>query len=161
MKKILCWLVVVLCTVFFAQVPVFVDQYLMRLEGHLAESHHQIDAFTEAAAAGGKSLDQYISKFLEQSDADFLAQGKLMRIAVDRNNFLASACTALQSANPIFRPVVFVRYLDREILTDTWDGFEPGLLISTNLAVWSLIGFVFGWLLLSSIIGFWNVLRGR
>ena len=155
------WLVVLLCTAFFAQVPVFVDQYLMRLEGHLVESRHHVDAFTDAAAAGGKTLDQYIAKFLEQSDTDFLAQGDLMQAAVARNKFLAEACEALQSASPIIRPIVFVRYLDQEILAETWNGFEPGLLITTNLVVWASIGFVFGWLLLSSMSGFWNVLRGH
>ena len=161
MKKNLCWVVVLLCTVLFAQVPVFVDQYLMRLEGHLSESCHHIEAFTDAAAAGGKTLDQYIARFLEQSDADFLAQGRLMRATVDRNRFLTVACEALQSASPIIRPIIFVRYLDREILADTWNGFEPGLLITTNLLVWALIGFVFGWVLLSTMAGFWSILRGH
>lgn len=158
--KILRWLFVLLCTALFAQFPVFVDQYIMRLEGHLAESRRQIEAFTEAASAGGKTLDQYITKFLGQSDADFLAQGKVMRTAVNRNQFLTSACEALQSANPIIRPAVFVRYVDSTLLVETWNGFTPGLLITINLAVWALIGFVCGWLLLSSLRGFWNVLRG-
>ena len=159
--KIVRWLFVLLCTALFAQFPIFVDQYLMRLEGHLAESSHQIDAFTQAAFAGGKSLDQYITKFLAQSDPDFLAQGRVMQAAVGRHHFLTSACAALQSANPFVRPVVFVRYVDRTLLAETWDGFTPGLLITLNLALWAFIGFVCGWLLLSSFCGFWGVVRGR
>lgn len=159
--KILRWLFVLLCVVLFAQFPVFVDQYLMRLEGHLAESSHQIDAFTQAAFVGGKTLDQYITKFLEQSDPDFFSQGKVMQSAVNRHQFLTTACVALQSANPLVRPIVFVRYVDRTLLAETWDGFTPGLLITLNLAVWAFIGFICGWLSLSSVRGFWSVLRGR
>ena len=161
MKNSVRWVVVLVCMALFAQIPVFVDQYLMRLEGHLAESYLQINAYTKAALAGNKTLDQYIAKFLEQADADFLAQGRVMRAAVDRNAFLASSCEALQAANPLIRPLVCVRYLDREILADTWNGFTPGLLVDINLAVWAFIGFVIGCLLFYSIVGLFGVLRGH
>ena len=155
MKNALKWAFVLACAALFAQAPVFVDQYLMRLEGHLAESHLQIDAYARAAADGNKSLDQYIQKFLEQWDADFLAQGRIMRSAVNRNAFLTSACEALRSANPLVRPIVFVRYLDREILAETWSGFMPGLLLDTNLVLWALVGFVFGGTALYGLKRFW------
>ena len=161
MKNLLRWAFVLICAALFAQVPVFVDQYLMRLEGHLAESRLQIDAFSRVAEAGKKSLDQYILKFLEQPDADFLAQGRLMQAAVNRNAFLASACEALQATNPLVRPVVFIRYMDRDILADTWHGFMPGLLLDMNLAIWAFIGFVFGGAVLYALGGFWRLLRGR
>ena len=161
MKNTVRWVFVLMCMGLFAQIPVFVDQYLMRLEGHVAESRLQIDAYTKAALAGKKTLDQYILKFLEQTDADFLSQGRVMKKAVDRNAFLESSCEALQAANPLIRPLVCARYLDREIIADTWNGFTPGLLVDTNLAVWAFIGFVSGWLLLYAIAGLFGVVRGH
>ena len=161
MKKTFRWIIVLLCTALFAQVPVFVDQYLMRLEGRLAENRLQVDAYTKAAKDGKKTLDQYIAKFLVQTDADFSAQGTVMQAAVSRKAFLEEACEALQLSSPLVRPLVFVRYLDWQTLADTWSGFTPGLLVDMNLVVWAIIGFASGWAALYALFGFWNLLRGR
>ena len=161
MKKSLRWIVVLLCTALFAQVPVFVDQYLMRLEGRLAENLLQVDAYIKVAKDGKKTLDQYIAKFLAQPDTDFSAQGKVMQATVSRKAFLEEACEALRSSSPLVRPIVFVRYLDGQTFADTWNGFTPGLLVDTNLVVWALIGFASGWAMLYAFSGFWNLLRGR
>lgn len=138
--KVMSRLFVVLCVLLFAELPVFVDLYQIRLEGHLAESKRQIDAFQTAAVAGGKSLSDYILKFLEQTDADFNAQGHLMQEALERNNFLKSACEALQRAHPLLKPVVFIRYIDNQVLADAWKTFSPGLFLSESVVIWALIG---------------------
>ena len=134
------------CVLIFLQLPVFVDQYAIRLEGHLSESRRQIAAFSEAASVGGKTLDQYISKFSEQTDGDFQAQGTLMQRAVERNQFLARACTALREAKPFFRPIVFIQYVDADVLSDAWKSFAPGFSLTLNVALFGFIGWVFGWL---------------
>ena len=161
MKKLLRWVVVLFCTALFAQVPLFVDQYLMRLEGRLAESRLQVEAYVKTAKDGKKTLDQYIAKFLAQTDSDFSSQGRVMQDAVCRKAFLESACEALQSSSPLIRPLVFVRYLDWQTVIDTWNGFTPGLLVESNLIVWALIGFASGWAVLYGFSGLWNLLRGR
>lgn len=144
---------VILCILSFSQLPVFVDQYRIRLQGHLAESQRQVEAFQTAATTGGKSLDQYIAKFLEQADADFKHQGTLMQGAMERNQFLQNACNALQDANPFLRPVVFIRYLDNQILAEAWRSFTPGLSLSVHVAVWALVGCAFGWCLVLALRG--------
>ena len=161
MGKIVTRLFVLLCVVLFAQLPLFVEQYMLRLEGHRAESRRQIEAFSEAASAGGKTLDQYIAKFLAQKDTDFAAQGQVMKQAVVRNQFLESASEALAAANPLMRPVVFVRYVDTQVLADAWESFSPGFLLTLNFGVWAGIGFVMGCLLLLALRGVWNWLLKR
>jgi hypothetical protein len=154
--KVFSRVFVVFCILLFSQLPVFVDQYELRLEGHLAESNRQKEAFQTAAAVGGKTLDQYISKFLEQSDADFKIQGKLMEDAVERNLFLARSSEALRAANPLLRPIVFIRYVDNKVLHDAWKSFTPGLSLNENVGVWAMIGLIFGWCLLMSLKGAWG-----
>ena len=156
--RVLSRLFVVIFVLLFSQLPVFVDQYVIRLEGHLAESSRQIAAITEAASLGGKTLNAYITKFLEQSDADFKAQGTVMRDAVERNLFLSTACEALHSQNPLLRPVVFVRYVDTHVFADAWKSFAPGLTLTLDVGVWALIGLVIGWVLLMALRGLWQSL---
>ena len=139
--------------ILFSQLPVFVDQYEIRLQGHVAESLRQIQAFQTAAAMSGKTLPQYISKFAEQADPDFKSQGKLMEDAVERNLSLTRASEALKVANLFIRPVVFIRYVDTQVLADAWKSFTPGLSFDLNMALWAGTGFLFGWLLLMALKG--------
>lgn len=151
--KVLSRIFVIAIILLFSQLPVFVDQYEIRLEGHLAESNRQIEAFRTAAAVGGKSLEQYILKFLDQSDTDFKAQGNLMQEAVERNRFLINACEALNKANPLARPVVFIRYVDNQVLKDAWKSFLPGLSLNVNVVVWASIGCIVGLIVLFALKG--------
>jgi hypothetical protein len=154
-------LFIVFFILLFSQLPVFVDQYEIRLQGHLAESMRQIEAFQTAAAAGGKTLDQYIEKFLEQPDADFTAQGKLMKEAVDRNRLLARATEALRTANPFLRPIVFIRYVDNQVLTDAWKSFTPGLSLTLNVCLWAGIGLIVGGCSLLALRSIWGWLTSQ
>lgn len=142
----------------FSQLPVFVDQYMLRLDGHLAESNRQVAAFQEGASIGGKTLEQYIKKFIDQSDPDFKNQGIIMQQTVERNRFLAIASAALHSANPLLRPALFVRYVDSQVCADAWKSFAPGLSWTKDVALWALIGLVVGWTVSMALFGLWQLL---
>ncbi len=145
----------------FSQLPVFVDQYMIRLDGHLAESNRQVAAFQEAASVGGRTLDEYIAKFLEQVDRDFVVQGTLMQAAVERNRFLAAASSALHAATPLVRPAVCIRYVDSLIVVDAWNSFAPGVALTLDVGLWALIGLVVGWILVLAFRGLWHSISRR
>ena len=145
MKNMISQLFAIACAIVFFQLPIFVDQYLIRLEGHYAESQRLIAALTEAAHMGGKSLDQYIAKFEAQKDKDFQVQGQLMGKAVERNLFLERSCAALRSSGPFSRPVVFLRCIDSQVLSDAWHSFIPGFSLTLHVAVFGVAGWLFGW----------------
>lgn len=151
--KILSRLCVLVFVLLFAQLPVFVEQYILRLEGHLAESNRHISAFQESASISKKTLNEYISKFLVQEDADFKNQGNIMQAAVERNQFLSTSRDALRSANPLFRPALFARYVDTSIVHDAWKTFAVGISLTLDVGVWALIGLVFGWLVVMAFKG--------
>ena len=154
--KVLSRLLILFFVLLSSQLPVFVDQYVLRLEGHLAESNRQIVSFQEAASMSSKTLNAYISKFLEQPDVDFKNQGKIMQDAVERNLFLSSARDALYSANPLIRPIVFVRYVDSHIVADAWKSFAVGISFTLDVGVWALIGLIMGWIFLMALSGLWH-----
>jgi hypothetical protein len=145
MQNMLTQACAIICALVCFQLPIFVDQYLLRLEGHFAESQRQIEALTEAAHIGGKTLDQYIAKFKAQNDKDFQNQGVYMQRAVDRNRFLEGACVALQEAGPFSRPFVFIRYVDSEVVADAWNTFTPGFSPTLHVALFGAIGWLLGW----------------
>src|SRR5437868_6272991 len=68
----------------FSQIPLFYQQYTQRLAGHLAEAGWQVALLHETAEHAGKSLPAYIAKFLNQSDPDFVLQGRLMDSLITR-----------------------------------------------------------------------------
>ena len=155
-SKVLSRIFVIFFVLLFSQLPLFIEQYIIRLEGHLAESNHQIMIFQEAASANKKSLNEYISKFLEQTDSDFKAQGTIMQNAITRNQFLASAQKSLRSANPLLRPVIFIKYVDSAIAADAWKTFTLSLSLTFDVGVWALIGLVVGWVCLLALRGLWQ-----
>lgn len=159
MKGFFIAIVVFVFALSFAQIPVFIDQYQMRLEGHLAESEQQVRAYEEVAALRHKTLDEYIARFLNQADPDFHAEGQLIRRVIFRAKELARAREALVSAHPIFRPIVFVRYVDQDILNETWQGFTPGLLITAQLAIWAGVGALMAFIVCWGIRSVWASVR--
>ena len=160
MRNVLQQLFLLFCALVCLQLPIFVDQYLLRLEGHQAESQRQIDALTEVARVGGKDVDQYITKFLAQGDRDFHSQGLLMQETVERNRFLIKACTALREAGPFSRPIIFLRYLDAKVLAATWGSFTPGLSPTIHVFVFGLAGWLIGWTVLTGAAHLWKRVAG-
>jgi hypothetical protein len=131
----------------FSQLPLYVNEYLIRLEGHLAESNRQIAKFQDVAALSNKTLEQYIAKFFAQSDKDFRRHGELMKEAVRRNQFLTQAVSDIKDANPLLRPFYFVRYFERKVALDALHEFYFGFVFSWDVILWGLMGWILGWIL--------------
>ncbi len=131
----------------FLQAPQFINAYSQQMEGHVTELHLQIDAIKKAAAQSGKTLEQYISKFVMNSDSDFNLQGRFMQGVIERFSQLSQGLSSLKSAKVWERPFVFVRYLNLEIAQATLNSYAIGLPLTWEGGVYACIGALLGFLL--------------
>lgn len=146
------WLVDLLDRIFaaisallFAQLPLFMQQYQQQLLGHVAELNIQVNAVSEVAAASGKTLPQYIHRFLVSGDSDFMQQGQLLHNMVERSLSLAQASQSLLHASAFEKPLLFVKYLNWDIASSTVRYFQPGLPFSTEGFLYGFVGILFGY----------------
>ena len=107
-ERIIVSLSVILCM----QLPFFVIQYTHQLKGHLDELGWQVEQMERSALFSGKNLDQYISKFTQNSDSDFANQGIMMRAVTHRFKKLSQAWIELNKSSSLNTPfcVFFVVY---------------------------------------------------
>lgn len=148
--KILRGISIAIMILLFCQFPVFVEQYRMHLEGHKKEAERVFTLITQAAKSSDKSLEQYIEKFSLHKDSDIRSQGELMTNAQARYLFLCRATDALDRINPVVRPLVFLGYVDFDIVIETARSFSPGILITKEVLFWGVFGLLFGLFLFSS-----------
>lgn len=135
----------VLGALVFLQLPLVIQQYQMRLAGHVAELRYQVYLLKETALQSGKSLDEFIQKFTSSSDVDFSRQGELMQAMVTRMEEQTSALMALQQSFVLTKPWVFFYRLDFSILKSTLYSFEFGLSVTFESALYALIGAACGY----------------
>ena len=115
-----------------AQAPVFVQQYLQRLGGHVDEAHRNLVRVT--------------------TDDTFTGLAAPVRFAVEasaRDRFveLESQRQAIAAAVPALRPVEFLQAFDPEIAAATLDGFEAALPLDPASLIYGAAGIVAAWLL--------------
>ncbi len=135
--------------VLFSQVPIFMQKYGQQLAGHAQELKLQLDLMTQTALRSGKTLDQYIQKFVQYSDTDINSQGKLMHNMVERYQTLSEASLALNSASTLSKPFVFLNHLFGDIAASTVNLFTPGFSFNLEGISYALLGTFFGYILFS------------
>lgn len=138
---------VVIVVLLFCQAPLFIQQYEMRLSGHVLELRRFVQSLEKSAAESKKSLPEYIRKFLGHKDRDIANQGKLLEGTVERYKEFDRACTTLQEASIWTRPFIFVRHLNSEVAKETAASFKPGLAMTMEALLYAIMG-----LLLSSCL---------
>jgi len=131
--------VLVLC-----QFPLFIQQYEMRLSGHVAETARFVASIQQNAQASKKTLKEYVRKFVMQDDPDFARQGKLLEEVIGRHEELESDLQALQGASTITRPFVFFAHVKGDVLRETVQQFVPGLSFNVEAIVYGFIGLCLG-----------------
>lgn len=133
------------------QIPLVIQQYVQNLTGREAELRIQVDAMRRMAESSGKSLTQFIQKFLSSTDTDFASQGRLMENMVDRWHYLTESFLALQNSSVFTRPFVFFLHADFDIFKSTLKNHSLGFPLSLEGAVYALIGLAVGYVLFSGI----------
>lgn len=137
--------------VLFSQAPLFMKQYAQQLSGHAAELRYQVDAMRQAATNSGKTLEQFIQKFVESNDADFMRQGDIMSAMVNRWYNTTDALAALQESSVFTRPFVFLTHMNWDIVKSTWTHYVFGLPFTLEGLVYAIIGIIFGFFVFFAI----------
>lgn len=141
----------ILLVLLFCQFPLFIEQYEMRLSGHLQESSKLVRDLEKNAAATNKSLQGYIQKFLEQDDPDFVSSGETMQKSVKRYENLTKAFASLHEAGLFKRPFVFLAYLESDIFQESLHQFTPGFSVTLETLLYGIAGF-FIWMALFQLL---------
>jgi hypothetical protein len=134
----------VLGALLFAQLPLFMVQYRHVLSGHVNELRTQVEFMRVAAKHSGKTLEQFINKFVSSPDSDFALQGQNMQLMVDRWHQLADSGKALDHASMIERPFVFFYHVNYDLIKETAHGFVFGIPFTIEGAFYALLGIIAG-----------------
>jgi hypothetical protein len=141
------------------QMPMFIQQYVHQLQGHLSELRLQVAEMERVAAQSGKSLPEYIGKFLESGDLDFAAQGSLMHEMMGRAELLQQHSNALMEASIWSKPLLFATHFDLSIARDTFSHFQLGVPLSIEGACYGVVGVLISSLLFAALLRMFR--RGR
>jgi hypothetical protein len=137
---------VVIGALVLSQAPFFMQQYTQQLSGHVAELHIYMNTIQNAAALSGKTVPQYIQKFVENADVDFARQGDVMQGMVDRWSFLTDALESMQHTTVFSKPFVFITQFNWEIAKATWTSFDFGFAFNSESILYALAGMCLGYL---------------
>lgn len=140
----------------FAQAPMFIQQYGQQLSGRVAELKLQVNSIASAAAQGHKSVPQYIQRFIDSGDQDFMLQGELMQRMTLRFGHLSEALQDLSSTSIWSKPFVFIRDFNWEIAQSTFADFQPGIPFTLEGLMYALIGIGMGYGLFSLLAFVWR-----
>lgn len=128
-----------------SQVPAFMQQYTNRLAGHVEELKHLVEAIQKSASLSGKTLDQYIHKFLTNSDQDFVQQGEFMQSLVNRWDSFSTALRHLSESTVWSRPFVFIRELHYDVAGSTLYSFQPNIVLTIEGLCYTGLGILTGY----------------
>lgn len=146
--------------ILFLQAPLFIRQYMQQLSGHTEELRIQVQAMQKAATHSGKTLAQYIQKFIESGDVDYAHQGEIMLSLVERWHNFSETLAALQNSSVFSRPFLFLSNLNWDIFKSTWHNFAFGLPFNLEGIVYAAAGIIFGltvyYLMRSLCLAFWR-----
>ena len=126
------------------QIPAFIRQYTQRVSAGYGELNLHLTQIQKLAGLNGKTLDQYVQKFLLSRDPDFSSQGQFIQQLMQRIHDLKQQLFFLENANWLSRPFYLLAHLDHSIAADTIEHFEPGLQFSGEALAYALAGTAFG-----------------
>jgi hypothetical protein len=144
LQKILERVVISLCVILCMQLPFFITQYSHQLRGHVDELKWQVDQMGKSAALSAKPLDEYIAKFVNNSDHDFASQGVMMWAVMLRFEKLSQAWMHLKNSSSFTRPFVFFRYVEWDVFSATFREFKTGISFTLESIVFGLLGIFLG-----------------
>ncbi len=151
---------VVMGALIFLQLPLFMQQYHLSLQGHVKELEYQIEKINLAAQSSGKSLNEWVQKFVKSTDPDFAKQGYLMQEMLTRRVELTDAMSAWKKSSVYQRPFVFVRYYKTDIVKETWQMFQFGIPFNLEGLAYGCIGVLAGYMTYATISFTFRILFG-
>lgn len=134
-----------------SQIPAFMQQYIQRLSGHVDELQHVIRHLEFAAAHSGKTLEQYIQKFLSSVDIDFIHQGEFMQKTLVRWEELNLTLYHLTHSSLWVRPYLFLKELQYDIAQSVLASFQSSLNLNPEGLCYAGTGMLIGWLFFKAL----------
>ncbi|PKL74450.1 MAG: DUF2937 domain-containing protein, partial [Candidatus Melainabacteria bacterium HGW-Melainabacteria-1] len=131
----------------FIQVPVFITHYVQRLGGHVHELTRVVNQYRTSASDNGKTLEEYVRRFLNSNESDFVSAGKDMQFNIDRLSDITAALDRLTNSGPAAKLFYFIRDIDIDIARGALINYTPGINISIEGAIYALCGLLAGTLL--------------
>lgn len=163
MKKLICTaldkIFTIVVVLLFCQLPLFIEQYEMRLSGHVQESTLLVQELEKTAGKANRTLPEYIHKLLKADDHEASLAGGLFENALKRNKELVNAFTKLINANAFTKPFVFLLHIQRDVMSETYQDFTFGLSLTLETVLYALIGLLAAVALLQLVRHLWKKLR--
>jgi|GEM_PF-1918355 len=144
--KLFTRIFILLGALLFSQLPLFISAYTQQLSGRVAELKLQRDALLRIAQQSGKTLDQYIYKFLNSTDPDFHGQGEWMQATLKRFQAFSESLNSLKLSSPWQKPLIFFKDFNLEVGQATIKEFSAGLPLTLEGAAYAAAGALFGWI---------------
>jgi len=137
------------------QLAAFMDAYEQNLSGRVDEAEREVEAIIERARQADMPLWAYLEEFQNASNPVFVREGGALQARISRAAFLADDLRALDEADVVLKPFVFLGRIDARIAWDTWERFTPAVpmsavgLIYTGIAL--LVGLILSELLIAAV----------
>jgi len=128
-----------------SQIPQFMQQYTQRLAGHVEALQKLIGQLRQIASLSNRSLEQYIQKFKDSSDPDFIHQADFMQGIISRWEELQQALNHLTQSSAWLRPYYFLKDLQPDIAHSTFASYQPGFLLTIEGLCYAGTGMILGW----------------
>ena len=132
------------CALVLAQFPEFAQQYSQRLGGRLDELRGFVERFDADAARAGLTRDQGLAEFDKPGSSFLKDRGADAAVMIHRFEAFDAAKTALDTAAPFERLLVFVRTYDREVGQAAYADFRPAVPATLEGAAHAGAGFLAG-----------------
>jgi hypothetical protein len=137
MRMFIAKLFVVCMALVAIELPCYVDQYRMHLEGHLEESRDtMIKLEQHAKAAGFPVVKNYILLFKNDPKVEIQNHGNFLDQIVARNQKLEEWYKRFTERSPLLHPLIFFISYDPQIASEAWHSFSPGLLLGGASLLW-------------------------
>jgi len=151
-------IVLIAALVAFGCAPSFIAQYQQRVGGRLDQAERDLAPFQDIANRSfNGSIDALIRYHVSSADRTFHDEGRAIQQMVDAIAYLRGVLKGLDT--DLFHQAAYlVLHPDSQTLAETWAAFRPGITLTTETAVFALVGGGIVWLL---FIGLFAVLGAR
>ncbi len=129
----------------FSQAPGFINHYVQRLGGHVAEAQHNVatwQAIADKSTAG--DLHALITLYRGSDKGEVLEAGRKCAADVLRLEDLSNALKVITDSPAWERAIVFLRHLDADIARAAAHSFVPTIPLNLEGLCYALVGLVLG-----------------
>lgn len=144
----------ILVAVMLSQFPEFYQQYRQRLGGTMDELTRQVQALDDRAAATDMTRYNYVRHLKSSKDQAAKQEGEHLTNLLTRHFSVSEAIKELDSGDMKMMFVLAVYHLDKDTAMATAEDYKPAIPLTLESAVYSLIGFIVGYLTMAFLFVF-------